>query len=129
MTEDQARELFSVAVDGDLRGAELDAFERYLRDHPKMAEEFATFRAMIDQTRRLSEHVVVPDLLPGVQQKLRGRGKRGMEQLRGRGFPTTLTLALVTLALAGLLWLAFVVVSRLGSEVEAGQTPPTSAPN
>ena len=121
MTDEQVRELFSVALDGDLHGTELEAFQRYLEQHPGLAQEFDAFRATLDQTHNLSEHVVVPDLLPGVQRKLRKRGGRGMELVRGRGFPTTLTLSLVTLALAGLLWLAFAVMQRLGD----GRSAPT----
>ena len=115
MTDDQARDMFGAALDDGLSRDERASFEAHLSAHPQLAEEFARFRGLFAQAGEVHRAVPVPDLLPGVQKKLRDRSRRdGTAQLRGRGFLTPTTLGLVLIALLGVLWLAFHLMTGLG---------------
>jgi anti-sigma factor RsiW len=126
MTAEQARELFSAALDGELEGSERDAFERALLGDAALAQEYAAFRATLAQARAVAPALTraapaqsgvaadaqpptEPDLLPGVQRRLRQRsrgrfyGDRFSERL-GRGLTQPLVLALIMLALLAVAW-------------------------
>jgi anti-sigma factor RsiW len=116
MTSEQARELFSAALDGELEQGERDAFERALSADAALAQEYAAFRATLEHARggapaRDPEAApgLAPDLLPGVQRRLRQRsrgrfyGDRFSERL-GRGLTQPLVLALIMVALLALAW-------------------------
>jgi anti-sigma factor RsiW len=109
MTSEQARELFSAALDGELDAAERAAFERALHDDAALAQEYAAFAATLAHARRAPPPAAPPDLLPGVQRRLRQRsrgrfyGDRFSERL-GRGLTQPLVLALIMLALLAIAW-------------------------
>lgn len=110
MTDDEARAQFSAAMDGDLTPTEQAAFDAYLAGHPKVAKEFDSLRSTLAGAATAHRQVPVPDLIPGVQKKLRQRGRGGLgdgtAHLRGRGFLTPLHLGLVLAGLLLVLWLS-----------------------
>jgi anti-sigma factor RsiW len=115
MTSEQARELFSAALDGELDAGEREAFDRALHDDAALAQEYTAFRATFEHARaatapaREPDAAPTPDLLPGVQRRLRQRsrgrfyGDRFSERL-GRGLTQPLLLALIMVALLALAW-------------------------
>ena len=127
MTAEQARELFSAAFDGELDDGEREAFERALRDDAALAQEYAAFRALLAQARSGQPPPAAPDLLPGVQRRLRQRsrgrfyGDRFAERL-GRGLTQPLVLALIMLALLAIAWFG------LGLFEGVVVTPPSHPP-
>jgi anti-sigma factor RsiW len=118
MTSEQARERFSAALDGELEAGERDAFEHALQADGALAQEYAAFRATLEHARGAASAFArdvaaapasTPDLLPGVQRRLRQRSRgrfyadRFSERL-GRGLTQPLLLALVMVALLALAW-------------------------
>lgn len=118
MTSEQARELFSAALDGELEAGERDAFEHALHADAALAQEYAAFRATLEHARGAAPAFArdpnaapppAPDLLPGVQSRLRQRsrgrfyGDRFSERL-GRGLTQPLLIALIMVALLALAW-------------------------
>lgn len=118
MTDEEARELFGAALDDALSPSEREAFDAQLRAHPTLADEYERFQRLFAQAAQVHRAAPVPDLLPGVQKKLRDRGRRGLgdgtAQLRGRGFLSPLTLGLVLVGLLAILWLAMRLVAEFG---------------
>ena len=124
MTPAQARELFSAAFERELDSAQQAAFSAALHADPDLAREYAAFAALLELTRGAGAtssagpdlQDPAPDLLPGVQRKLRARSRgrfyadRFAERL-GSGLLQPLPLALLMLGLLGLAWL---VVAALG---------------
>ena len=133
MTPAEARELFSAAFERELDATQQQAFETALATDGQLAREYQAFTAMLQLARggvvvgegaaRIGARVdtapdaPAPDLLPGVQQRLRARSRgrfyadRFSERL-GSGLLQPLPLALIML---GLLALAWVALSALGS--------------
>jgi anti-sigma factor RsiW len=114
MTSEQARELFSAAVDAELAADERAAFEAALIADPQLARDYASFGAMFGRARPVdaADAAAVdaaPDLLGGIQRKLRERSRgrfyadRFAERL-GAGFLQPWTLALILLGALALLW-------------------------
>lgn len=110
MTDDEARDQFSAAMDGQLTAAERTVFDAYLRAHPDVAAEFQSLQETLANAARAHQGAPVPDLLPGVQKKLRHRGRGGLgdgtAQLRGRGFLSPFSLGLMLAGLLLVLWLS-----------------------
>jgi len=112
MTSQQARELFSAAYDTELDPNTQAAFDAALASDPELAAEFAEFRLLLRAAAEDPQPPVpAPNLLPGVQRRLRARsrgryyGDRFSERT-GLGLRSPFLLAVAMLALAGLAWLA-----------------------
>jgi anti-sigma factor RsiW len=108
ITEDQIREWFSAAADGELEPAEQAAFNQALAADHVLAAEFQAFEATLLSMRRLAPGGA-PNLLPGVQQRLRARSRGRFYADRfaergGSGLTQPLLLALVMLALFAVGW-------------------------
>lgn len=77
MTGEQARELFSEAYEGDLDAERKEAFEQALGADEALRTEYEQFCDMLRATSRLAlqDGDAEPDLLAGVQRKLRARSR------------------------------------------------------
>lgn len=80
MTVDEARALFSEAMSGELDEAKRVAFEAACAADAGLASEYAEFRSMLGSFQQMRRPVMagtpteeVPDVLGGVQEKLRAR--------------------------------------------------------
>lgn len=109
ITEDQARDWFSAAADGELVPAEQAAFDQALAADPALADEFHAFAATMKQLRQIGRGAA-PNLLPGVQRRLRARSRGRFYADRfaergGSGTTQPLLVALVMLALFALGWI------------------------
>lgn len=120
MTSEQARELFSAAIESELDADARAEFEAALLADPQLAREYASFGAVFERargallarTRTSSAHepLPAPDLLSGVQRRLRERSRgrfyadRFAERV-GAGLVQPWTLALILLGVIALLWL------------------------
>jgi len=133
MTRDEARELFSAAYDGMLPEEERGAFDAMLAGDPELEAEYQELRELLDEAQALSPdegdpalralleeaHELaadeegddpVPDLLPGVQDRLRARsgGRFYRDRFsRSAGFRSFLPifLGVVMLLIVGVSWL------------------------
>jgi hypothetical protein len=118
MTSNEARELFSAAYDTELDAAAQQAFAAALAADPVLAAEYEEFRTLLRAAAEEPEPAAAPDLLPGVQRRLRARsrgryyGDRFAERA-GLGARSPLIVAVVMLVLAGLAWLALRVVQGI----------------
>jgi ferric-dicitrate binding protein FerR (iron transport regulator) len=110
MTKEHARELFSDAFEGTLEPETQRELEALLASDAELAEEYAQFQealALIGKQPSLPS----PNLLPGIQRKLRMRsrgrfyGDRFSERL-GLGLIHPVALAVLMLALLGLGFIA-----------------------
>lgn len=110
MTDEQVRELFSAALEDQLDAQERADFDALLATRPELTREFEALRATLLAASETHRRAPVPDLLPGVQSKLRNRGRKGLgdgtAHLRGRGFLSPVGLGIVLCGLLLLLWLA-----------------------
>jgi anti-sigma factor RsiW len=114
MTSAQARELFSAAVDAELDPAARAEFEAALLADPQLARDYASFGAMFARAgaedAAADADAPAPDLLAGVQRKLRERSRgrfyadRFAERV-GAGFLQPWALALILLGVLAVLWL------------------------
>lgn len=110
MTSDEARELFSDALEGALPAPTKAAFDAALAEDAELRDEWAAFQAVIGSTAQLAaktEDTEPPaDLLHGVQTRLRRRSKgryyrdRFSEQAGPRSALPILVAILVALVLA-----------------------------
>jgi len=108
ITEDQIREWFSAAADGELQSADQVAFDQALAADPGLAAEYLAFCDTMKRLR-VGDGRAVPNLLPGVQQRLRSRSRGRFYADRfaergGSGLTQPLLLVLVMLALFALGW-------------------------
>ncbi len=128
MTSDEARELFSEAYDGTLgeRQAELAAA---LEADPGLGAEWEQFRTLLDETRAMGledQEAEVPDLLAGVQRKLRqrSRGRYYRDRFaRGHGAQSLFPL------LIGIILLAVIAVAWLGMHYAQVEQAPAPRPH
>jgi len=132
VTGDEARERFSEAYDAELSAEERAAFEAALAADDSLRAEYEEFRALLSgalpalaadepelhddvEARRAflagsataDTDVPVPDLLPGVQKKLRerSRGRYYRDRFAERGrYATPLLLAIVMALVLGMAW-------------------------
>lgn len=118
MTKEEARELFSSAYEGELDDARLTELRGLLAADPELAREYDELCATLALLRQPASTEPTPNLLLGVQQRLRARSRgrfyadRFAERLGlGPGLP--LTLALVMLGLLGLAWLGLALLERV----------------
>ena len=74
MTDDEAVEQFSAAYDGLLSADEQRVFDATLAADEELRREYAEFCRMLKDAQRLTA-VEAPNLLPGIQGKLRARSR------------------------------------------------------
>ncbi|HEY3393917.1 MAG TPA: hypothetical protein VGK58_14490 [Lacipirellulaceae bacterium] len=128
MTADEARELFSAALDDELMPEEKQRFAAALERDVGLCAEYREFVACNAALRQVAAAgpTPVPDLLPGVQARLRARSRgrfyadRFAERSGTRWSPT-IVFALLMLAILALCWLGFHWVD---ASVQVTQTPP-----
>lgn len=114
MTAEQIRESFSAALDGELDAEAQRAFDAALSADAALAAEYRAFAQFYAELRTIGNEnppeSPVPDLLPGVQRRLRS-GSRGryyrdrFAERLGSGWPPTLVIGVVMLALVALTWI------------------------
>ena len=112
MTPEEAKDLFSDAYEGALTEVQLRAFETTLDENSELKAEFQELVELLGEAQRLTvPEGEVPNLLPGVQKKLRERSRgryyrdRFSAHKQMSWMPVALAfalLALVGLAYAGL---------------------------
>lgn len=112
MTADEVRELFSAAYDGELDAQQKPAFEAALARDAELAGEYAAFRAMLEGARNDPAETPAPDLLPGVQRRLRARSRGRFysdkfAERAGIGLWNPLLFAVAMVAVVALAWLAY----------------------
>jgi anti-sigma factor RsiW len=119
MTSQEARELFSVAYDAELDAATQAAFDSALAADASLAAEYAEFRALLTAAAEDETPVgPTPDLLPGVQRRLRARSRGRYYRDRfseraGLGLRSPLIVAVIMLILGGLAWLTWQLVQSI----------------
>jgi hypothetical protein len=118
MTSQEARELFSAAFDAELDAQAQQAFDRALADDAVLASEYAEFRTLLEAAAEDIEVASTPDLLPGVQRRLRARSRGRFYRDRfseraGIGARSPLIVAGAMMLIAALAWLALRVVQAL----------------
>jgi anti-sigma factor RsiW len=107
---DEARELFSAVYDGDVDDEDKKAFDAALASDAALNEEWLEFRDLLNEAHALDETLEEePDLLAGVQQKIRARSKKRFykdrfAQAPGNGLLPIL-MAGVMLLLVAVAWL------------------------
>ena len=115
MSPDDARALFSPALDGELDAATHAELQAALAADPELAAEYAAFARTLELTRAAGRlPSAVPNLLPRVQRRLRvqSRGRYYADRFAeraGAGMQPVL-LASVLLTVLGLLWLVLHVL-------------------
>jgi hypothetical protein len=118
MTSQEARELFSAAYDAELDPEAQRAFELALANDEILAGEYAEFRSLLTAAVEDVEVASTPDLLPGVQRRLRARSRGRFYRDRfseraGLGVRSPLIVAGLMVLLAALVWLALRVVQAI----------------
>jgi hypothetical protein len=111
LSSDEAREQFSAVYDGDLDGEAQKAFDEALAADAELNAEWLEFRDLLNEAHALDEELEgeEPDLLAGVQQKIRARSrgrfyKDRFAQTPGNGLLPIL-MAGVMLLLVAVAWL------------------------
>jgi hypothetical protein len=110
VTASEARDLFSAALEGELTQEEHQLFTEALERDAGLRAEYREFISCNDALRQAAAAVPVPDLLPGVQTRLRSRsrGRFYADRFAERsttGWQPTVVLALLMLAMLALCWL------------------------
>jgi len=126
---EEARDLFSEAYDGMLAGERLAAFEAALEEDPALRAEYDELVELLDEAHGLGDEdlVEIPNLLPGVQKKLRERSKGkyyGDRFSLARGFSwMPIVLAFLMLGLLGLAYAGLHMIQELEASQEATEAP------
>lgn len=129
MNAEEARDLFSEAYDGMLAGERLAAFEAALEEDPALRAEYDELVELLDEAHGLGDEdlVEIPNLLPGVQKKLRERSKGkyyGDRFSLARGFSwMPIVLAFLMLGLLGLAYAGLHMIQELEASQEATEAP------
>jgi len=117
LTPEDAEALFSAAYDRELDPSEQQAFEATLAEHPDLAERYNIFCQTLATLKQADPAKIVPtpDLLRGVQQRLRKRsGGRfypdRFAERAGWGMRQLLLSLLLSAALLTLCWLAYLLI-------------------
>ena len=111
MSPEDARALFSPALDGDLDPATHAELQAALAADPALAAEYAAFARTLELTRHAGDQPApTPNLLPRVQRRLRAqsRGRFYADRFAersGRGMLQPVLLASALFTVLGLLWL------------------------
>ena len=113
MTRDEAREIFSEVYDGTCDAEQRAAFERLLSEDEALKAEYDDFRVLLRAAATLGDEEPKdePDLLRGVQSKLRvrSRGKFYRDRFAERSstrFPLTALIGALRAALPQVKWRA-----------------------
>jgi anti-sigma factor RsiW len=118
MTKAEARELFSAAYEGELDEARASALRAALDADPELSREYAEFASTLHLMRKRAGRGPAPNLLPGVQRRLRARsrgrfyGDRFAER-SGSGLAAPLTLALLLLGVLALAWVGLSLLQQI----------------
>jgi anti-sigma factor RsiW len=118
MTPAEARELFSAALEGELDAARSRELQACLAADPELQREYAAFEATFALVRARKEQAApAPDLLAGVQERLRARSRGRFyadrfAERRGRGLALPLLLGVVMLGLLALAWLGLSLIEH-----------------
>ncbi|MBX3269147.1 MAG: zf-HC2 domain-containing protein [Sandaracinaceae bacterium] len=132
MSPDQARDLFSEALEGDLDEAQKRAFEAALRDDPALAAEYEDFVDTFRIVGRLGEPETVqaPNLLPRIQERIRRRSggryyrDRFSRRSGGPGWAMPVVAAVAVILMLGVVWFALSTTILL--EDDPGSRAPAS---
>ena len=117
MTPDEARERFSAAWDGELAAEDKAAFDAALAADPALAAEYEEFSQLLREAHAMAEDddEEVPDLLGGVQNRIRARSRgrfyrdRFATESRARS-TLPIMLGIVMLVIVAIAWLTIHVV-------------------
>lgn len=112
MNAEDAEALFSAAYDAELPPEERREFERALQANPELAQRYRDFCMTIQTLKLAEESVPAPDLLAGVQRRLRmksgGRFYRDrFAERAGRGRQQLYILLWTSAVVLVLLWVMF----------------------
>lgn len=113
MDSEQARDLFSEAFEGDLDDERQRAFQAALASDAELQAEYDDFVETFQIVGRMAEDVPEPpDLLHGVQERLRkrSRGRYYRDRFAKRAGPGWMLPLLTSLAVLALLALAWYVM-------------------
>jgi len=111
MGSDGARDLFSAAYDGELEGDDQKAFDEAIAGDEALKAEWHEFRDLLNEAHALDEELEgeEPDLLAGVQRKIRNRSRGRFYKDRFAQTPSggllPILMAGVMLLLVGVAWL------------------------
>lgn len=111
MTDDDVRDRFSDAIEGELKGDDKVAFDAALEKSEELREEYESFRAMMRGTAKIAATTEAevdekaPEVLAAVQARInkRSRGRFYRDRFSREASPrssTTLIAILVILSLA-----------------------------
>lgn len=116
MTSHEARDLFSAAYDRLLEPPQQEEFDAALAADAALSAEYAEFCELLRMTSSQAAPAATPDLLAGVQRRLRARSRGRFYRDRfaersglGRTSPLWIALALVVVCVA--VWLALYLVT------------------
>ena len=126
MNPDEARDLFSEAYDGTLTDDQRAAFDAALAGDAELRAEYEELTELLREAHDLgSIEGDTPNLLPGVQRKLRersrGRFYRDRFALEKSFNWMPVVLALVMLGLMGLAWAGLHFVQELEAASQSTQ--------
>jgi anti-sigma factor RsiW len=112
MNAEDAEALFSAAYDAELPADERREFERVLHDDPELAERYLEFCRTIQTLKLAEESVPVPDLLAGVQRRLRSKSggrfyRDRFAERAGRGRQQLFIMLWTSALLLVMVWAAF----------------------
>lgn len=128
MTSDEARDLFGEVIEGSLDPAKKAAFEAALDRDPELREELEAYRMVVSGAAGLGAEAdpPAPDLLPGVQSRLRqrSRGRFYRDRFSEQAGPRSALPVLVAILVALLLATGWLAVQSLVTVVEPAS--PTS---
>lgn len=117
MTSDEARELFSAAYDGELAAEQKREFDAALEADPELAAEYRELETLLREASAMAEEgdEETPDLLAGVQSRLRVRSRgrfyrdRFSSEAKARSM-LPIYLGVAMLLLVAIAWLTLHVV-------------------
>lgn len=130
MSADEARDLFSEAFEGDLDEPQQQAFADALAADPALKAEYDDFVETFQLVARMghADDREAPDLLHGVQERLRkrSRGRYYRDRFAKRAGPGWMMPLLTSLAVLVLLGLAWYVMQTAVVLERPAEAPPDS---
>jgi len=129
LSSDDARDLFSAVYDGEIEGDEQKAFDEAIGADEALKAEWLEFRDLLNEAHALDEELEgeEPDLLAGVQKKIRTRSRGRFYKDRFAQAPSggllPILMAGVMLLLVAVAWLMLHYV-----QVEPAATGELGAP-
>lgn len=130
MSPDEARDLFSEALEGDLDAERKGAFDAALADDAELRREYEEFVETFQIVGRMGaaeDDTDAPDLLRGVQERIRKRSRgryyrdRFSQRAAGPGWMLPLLLAMVSVLVLTTAWLV------LESGIVVEDAPPATS--